>query len=299
MRRTKNTSWRALCGAAIMLLLCLLAGHALAAKQPWKWAITLRGTDPATRTMLPTALYIDEARSKYYVVDSGGGKLLSFDKEGQYVQAFDAEGALDKPYDMVRLSDGTLVVVEKGRNTLTRIDLKAKVTTPKALSHEGRQLYPDRLDMVGNKLYVLDKATGDIYRLNEQLAIESRLPAPAASRGIVDFRVEGNSIWALGQMDKRLYQLDAAGKVQTQLELGNSVLFPVSFTRDEAGNFYVLDRHAGTVVMYTGQGREVYRFLSKGQTQERLYYPNEIRLDPWGRLCVVDEGNSRVELYSR
>lgn len=286
-------------GAISLLALLLGFGHAFGAKQPWKWTLTLRGNEPASVPHQPIALYVDEARAKYYVVDSAGGKLLSYDKNGQFQQVFVPEGGLDKPYDMVRLTSGALLVVEKGKNSLTRIDLKAKHTESKTLAHEGRQLYPDRLEMVAGKLYVLDKSTGDIYRLNEQLAIEGRIPAPPISRGIVDFRVEGATVWALGQMEKRLYHLAESGKILSQIELGDSVLFPASFTRDEAGNFYVLDRHAGVVVMYTAQGKEVYRFLGKGQTQERLYYPHEIRFDPWGRLCVVDEGNSRVELYSR
>lgn len=300
MRLIQTPTRRSVAGAALLLTMFLGGGYAFAAaKQPWKWSLALKGSDLASMPQMPTALYVDEAKAKYYVVDSAGGRLLSYDKSGQFQQAFATEGGLDKPYDMARLASGTLVVVEKGRNSLTRIDLKTKAVEPKLLAHEGRQLYPDRLEMVGNKLYILDKATGDIYRLNEQLAIEGRIPAPSVSRGIVDFRVEGTTVWALGQGEKRLYQLTDNGKIVNQLELGNSVLFPVSFTRDEAGNFYVLDRHAAVVVAYTGQGREIYRFLGKGQMQERLYYPHEIRFDPWGRLCIVDEGNSRVEIYSR
>ena len=299
MRILQTRARRSVAAGALSLAMLLASGHAFGAKQPWKWSLSLRGNDAASTPQMPTALHVDEAKAKYYVVDSAGGRLLSYDKNGQFQQAFATEGGLDKPYDMARLASGALVVVEKGKNSLTRIDLKAKVAEPKVLAHEGRQLYPDRLETAGAKLYILDKATGDIYRLNEQLAIEGRIPAPPVSRGIVDFRVEGNTVWALGQGEKRLYQMADSGKILNQIELGNSVLFPVSFTRDESGNFYVLDRHAGVVVAYTAQGKEVYRFLGKGQTQERLYYPHEIRFDPWGRLCIVDEGNSRVDIYSR
>jgi len=278
----------------------LWENHAAAAGAPaWRWQASLRGSSPGSQLKLPTALYVDESKGRYYVVDSGAQRLVSFDREGKFLQTYAPEGGLVNPYDLVRLASGELLVVEKGKNSLTLIDLKNKTVVEKTVSHRGRQIFVDRLEQVNDAIYVLDKASGDIFRLDEKFLVSQEYPAPRGAKSVADFQVINGKLWLLGQMDKRLYQLDLNGKLLSQHELGSSLSFPVSFTVDRSGNFYVLDRHLGLVVVYDQQVRELYRFLGKGHLREKLYYPNEIRFDPWGRLCVVDEGNGRIEIFSR
>ena len=62
---------------------------------------------------------------------------------------------------------------------------------------------------------------------------------------------------------------------------------------------YVLDRHQNSVLAYDEQGVFRYRFLDNGQSAGRVYFARHLRFDPWGNLCVVDEGNGRVEIFSR
>ncbi|HIJ77679.1 MAG: hypothetical protein OEY01_00020 [Desulfobulbaceae bacterium] len=270
-------------------------------KEPWQWLASLRGSGLKTPLLLPTAVYVDESKERYYVIDAGGDRIFSYDKEGTLLKIFAGEGEhlLQKPYDMVRLADGQLVVVEKERNTLAKIDLKNKKTEYVNIVFDKKRVFVDRLDIVGDHIYVLDRTSGSVFCLNEQLAVTRHFPAPAVSNGIVDFQVRDGKLWVLGQLDKRLYQLGDGGKVEAQLELGNSLAFPVSFDMDASGNFYVLDRHLGSVVVYDGTGHVKYSFLGKGHNRDMLFYPNEIRFDPWGRMCVVDEGNGRVEIFTR
>ena len=49
---------------------------------------------------------------------------------------------------------------------------------------------------------------------------------------------------------------------------------------------------------FTEKGQFLYRFLDLGQSVGKVYFARQIRFDPWGQLCVVDEGNGRVEIYS-
>ena len=111
-------------------------------QSPWKFVFNLQGQGKGMT--LPVALYIDNEKERYYVVDSTGNKLLSFAGDGKFLQEFTAEGSLQKPYDMARLADGSLLVVEKGRNSLTRVDLKNKKATPLVLTHQGREVFVDR-----------------------------------------------------------------------------------------------------------------------------------------------------------
>jgi DNA-binding beta-propeller fold protein YncE len=275
-----------------------MAGPALADNRaPWKLAFTLG--DPALVDGLPTALYVDGDKKRYYMVDSSGGRLASFDDQGAFQQVFSPAGGLRRPFDMVRLSESVLVVAEKGENTLTRIDFVGKETVRTAVVDQGRRLMVDRLEIAGGRLYVLDRASGGIFRLSEAFTVEQRFPLPQKSGGLVDFKIVGNQIWALGQQEKMLYVYQENGLISKRIDLGGQVKFPVSVAVDSGGLIYVLDRHQGEVVVFDRRDKVKYRFLGKGHGPQQLYYPLEIRFDPWGRLCIVDEGNNRVQVFGR
>ncbi|MDH4332525.1 MAG: hypothetical protein OEV89_08090 [Desulfobulbaceae bacterium] len=247
---------------------------------------------------LPVALYVDNEKERYYVVDSTGNKLFSFAGDGKFLQEFTAEGTLQKPYDMARLTDGSLLVVEKGRNSLTRVDLKNKKTTPLVLMHQGREVFVDRLEVASGKVYVLDRLSGRILQLDEALQVVKSFAMPADAGWLADFKVVEKKIWALDQKKKQVYSLDENGRPSPPIQL-TGVDFPVSLAVDQTGFFYILDRHRGAVVVFGRNGEFKYQFLTKGQGRNNLYFPQEVRFDHLGRLCVVDEGNSRVMVFNR
>ncbi len=293
----KRCLWSA-AGIGAFLFCLSLCGQARAADQvPWKLAFSL--SDQSAGDALPTALYVDGDKKRYYMVDSKGGRLLSFDDQGVFLQVFSPEEGLDKPFDMVRLSEAVLLIAEKGKNSLTRIDFARQATSRVAVRDGGRQLVVDRLEMAGDRLYLLDRASGQICRLSESFNIEQRFPLPQGSGGIVDFKIVGEQIWALGQQEKWLYVYLDNGRITKRLDISALVKFPVSLAVDAGGLIYVLDRHAGEIVVLDRQAKLKQRFLGKGHGPRQLYYPMEIRFDPWGRLCVVDEGNSRVQVFRR
>jgi hypothetical protein len=37
--------------------------------------------------------------------------------------------------------------------------------------------------------------------------------------------------------------------------------------------------------------------MGPGRAREQLYYPVELKFDPWGRLFVVEEGNGRIQVF--
>ena len=75
--------------------------------------------------------------------------------------------------------------------------------------------------------------------------------------------------------------------------------FPVSLAVGPSGYLYVLDRHQNSVLVYDESGVFRYSFLSSGQSVSNVYFARQVRFDPWDRLCVVDEGNGRVEVFNR
>ncbi len=269
------------------------------AQSPWNWQMSLKVDKIGDSMYMPSAVAFDKESGRYYVVDTGRNRLVSFDREGKVIRAFTANEQLKAPFDMVRLDNGELWVVEKGRNSLTLIDIAAKEVKPHTLMDGERLVFPDRIATSGGKLYVLDRASGQVLRLGADLSIEQHFGCPDCAAGLFDFVVVGDSVLAIEPRDKRIYRFNADGSVANEINLGKEVDFPVSLAVGSYGFFFVLDRHQNSVLVYNDSGQFLYRFLGTGQSAGKVYFARQLRFDPWGQLCVVDEGNGRVEIYSQ
>ena len=284
----------------LLLLLVLIAlPSSVLGQSPWKWQMSLRVEKSGDSMYMPSAIAFDESSGRYYVVDTGRNRLISYEKDGTLLKAFTANEQLRSPFDMVRLNSGKLWVVEKGRNSLTMIDIAARKVQPNTLRDGKHLVFPDRLSVGGGKLHVLDRSSGQVLRLAEDLSVEKRFGCPECSGGFADFVISGDSILAIEPRDKKIYRFKPDGTVAQEFELGEEVDFPISLDIGPSGFFFVLDRHQNSVLAYDEEGRFRYRFLESGQSAGKVYYARQIRFDPWDRICVVDEGNGRVEIYSR
>lgn len=269
------------------------------AASPWLWDRVLKQDLVQDAMRMPTSLYIDGDKGLYYIVDSGRNRLLSFNRKGELLNIFNAGKALSIPFDMVKTDEKGLWIVEKGRNSLSYIALKEKKVTPNTLTYKGNLVYPDRIEADSGLLYVLDKATGDIISYSGKLEAVNRFSCSECPWGFVDFKIHEQKLWALDQANKTIRCFNLQGTLIKTFELGNSVNFPISLAIEPTGFMYVLDRQLRNITVYDRTGTFKYRFLEKGIARGQLYFPSEIRFDPWGGLCMVDEGNARVEIFKR
>ena len=292
-----NTNYSTrLTGIIFFLFVCLLPEQGLTA---WKLEFSLEAPEQENPMKHPSALYIDHDSARYYIADSGNNRLLSFDKDGLFLHSFTAGGELDLPFDMIKDRKGLLYILEKGKNSLTRINLKNRDVLPQTFSDKGRVVAPHRLAQLNELFLVLNKNDGQILALDEGLNIIKKFSCSDCQQGFVDFVVHQGDIWALSQSDLSIYRFSGQGALKKKINLNQRMQFPVSLEVDDDGRIYVLDRHAACIAVFTSNGRYVHSFLSSGHTPGKLYYPIEIRFDPWGRLCVVDEGNGRVGVFSK
>jgi len=269
------------------------------ADSAWQYRMSLLVQTTGDSMYMPSAVAFDKQNERYYAIDTGMNRLVSFDRNGKVIKAFTANGQLKAPFDMVRLDNGQLWVVEKGRNSLTFIDVAAKKIEAKTLRDGDRLIFPDRFAISGDKIYVLDRSSGQILLLNEDLSVKQRFGCPDCSAGMADFVLVDNTVLALEPRDKKIYRFHTDGSVAEIINLGDEAGFPVSLAVGPSGFIFVLDRHQNSVLVYDENGHFRYRFLSSGQANGQVYFPRQLRFDPWGQLCVVDEGNGRVEIYSR
>jgi DNA-binding beta-propeller fold protein YncE len=273
-----------------LLLLPLVNGMGQSqAASPWIFEFIMQGRGSDGLGMQsPSGLFVEPVKKRYYVADSGNNRILAYDREGDFLKAFDADGQLLVPYDLVRAGN-FIWIVEKGKNSLTN-----------SLFDGEQLLYPDRVAMESGTIYVLDKAGGAVYALTENLDVGQRFACGECDGGFVDFKIRNNSLWALEQKSRTVYQFALDGSQQKKVALDETVLaFPRSLEVDDAGFLYVLDRHEGSVAIFDRGGTYRYSFMGPGQARGLTYYPIELQFDPWGRLCIVDEGNGRVQVFSR
>lgn len=280
-----------------LLFVCQLFGAStlLAADSPWRLIFSLQ---PALdRDSHLTALTIEPATERYYLVDSGLNRLLSYDRQGNFLKEFRG-GQLHRPLDMVRLRNNKLLVVERGRNCLSLIDLASKQVSRHPLHYGQQQVFLDQLEKTADSLYVLDRNSGHILALDEGLQVQHAFVAPEGGGDIRDFVVNGEQLWALAP--GWLYGFTRQGRLFKRLSLaGLEIDFPSSLAVSPEGQFFVLDRHLGRISVLDHQGDLLYRFLSSGSGDSFLRLPAELRFDPWGRLVVLDQGHNRVQVLAR
>lgn len=285
----------------IAILILTWAPLSMATEGPWKWQLSLniKKEKQGNQMLFPTGLYVDKERERYYVVDAGNNGLHSFDLQGNHLNTLKPGDQLKQPYGMVRDTQDVLWVVEKGRNTLTEIDLKEKKIVTHNLKSGNREIYPDRIAYSEGYFYILDKISGGVVKFDKNLLVVQEISCPEGRGGFVDFAISDGSIWALDNVGKVIYLFGPGGGVQKKFFIGEEVSFPYALDIGPGGQIYVLDRHEGSVVVFDEAGAYKYRFLTKGQSRARLYYPEDIQFDFWGRLCLVDSGNGRVEIFGR
>lgn len=275
----------------------LLGGRMAHAGQEWKLLFSMQADKNGVALSHPAALFVDARAERYYVVDSGHNRLISFGRDGQLLQAFNAGGALEKPIAMIKKGDGHLLLLEKGKGALTEIDLKSRAVVPHRLEDQGRALYPQRLKAGEQGLYLLDKVSGSIVLLDAALAVSARISCPDCRAGYADFSLQGGTVYALPMLGTEVHTFDGAGKPTGTITLSPPPEFPVSLALNPAGGFLILERHRNQVAQYQADGRLLQRHLGPGHKEGGLSYPTEIQVDPWGRVCIVDEGNGRVSVY--
>ena len=287
-----------ICVLVFMLSLC--SSSAIAAG-PWQLVMSMPDKDADVVLGDALALTVDAGRQRYYVVDSNRGKLLSFGHQGELLAALNPGNRLQKPVSLAVAPGGILWVVDRATNQLVKVNLqKQQVLSFDLVSNDGLSVFADKVAVDQNRrVFVLDRSRGVVLRLDDNLKIIQEYVGKKPFQGFVDFRLTADGLWALDSLSRSLTLFSDDGKLIRQVTLAGNLEFPVAFEVDGTGMFYLLDRHAGKVVVFNGRGDLSYDFLLKGKRQGRLWYPASLLLDWAGRLCVVNEGNGRIDIYSR
>ena len=281
----------------LLILLCLFFafGRALA----WKRVLSMDVGPDGTHLYHPMSATWQKGR--FYVVDTGNRRLISYDARGRPLKAVNPGGKLKSPLDLDFGPEGRLWVVERSENALLEIDLTARSIKIHRLHYRGRELFPERLIWYRGVLYVLDRETGGVAfvrKKGEEVTVE-RVWVPRAKNfiGFLDFKVKSDGIWALEKTSHRVFHLGWDGREEVWRPAAGLV-YPVSI-EVAGGRLYVLDRYLGKVFVFKlgNPPKPLFSFINRGWRPGQIYLPRELEITPEG-LLVVDEGNGRVEVWS-
>lgn len=285
----------------LTVLLVILCVSSSIAAGPWQFVKSLPDKEADVVLGEILALTVDAERQRYYMVDISHGQLVSFDQQGQFLTALNPGNRLQKPVSLALVPGGKLWVVERSTNQLVYVRLQEQQVRSFDLAYpDGLPIFPDKVEVDRqNRVFVLDRSRGAVVRLDDNLKVRQTYVGDNNFQGFNDFRLTTDGLWALDSLSRSLTFFADDGKLVRQVKLTGKLEFPVAFEVDATGQFYLLDRHAGKVVVFNSQGGFSYEFLLKGKHQGQLWYPSGLLLDWDGRLCVVNEGNGRIDIYSR
>jgi len=282
----------------LTLLASLILLPQVQAAQQTMWVSELVFPAPQ-QVSAPVAMAIDDIRQRYYLVDSQRGKLFSYDADGTALSEFDAAGKLQLPTDMSFARPGKLWVVDRALNGLLYIDMNSKqVREFHPVNNNGSKMFIGHIaNDSEHNLYVSDRSSGRIYALDDNLKIVSAF-MPATGGYFIDFKITGNQLWALEQKTQIVYRFNLKGKQMQRIQLEKKLRFPYSLAIDSNNQLYILDRAAATIYHFNTTGKYVSEFGQKGARRGQLNYPAQLMFDWQQRLCVVNQGNDRIEVFT-
>jgi len=295
--RRNMTGGLALC---LVFLLGMFVSGADGA-ETWKAVRKMTGLLDGSRLEQPLEMTVDPVSHRYFVADAANGILMSFDEQGNRLAAFNAGGQIRKPVDLILVDPNRLWVADRTLNQLLYIDVgEKKVRTFSLQRPDGKPIVVDRIGLDGKGgLLVLDRLSGNILGLDDNLAVIREFSGGKTSQGFCDFKIKRGELWALDGLAHTVYRFSSTGELLNAIPLSGELQFPVGLEIDEFGQLYILDRHAGDVRIFDQQGRFKSVFSGKGKREGQLWYPSALAFDWAQRLCVVDEGNARIQIYSR
>ncbi|MBN2332186.1 MAG: hypothetical protein JXO49_00670 [Deltaproteobacteria bacterium] len=286
----------------VLLLVAACCGTPLAAGSgPWQPLQLLQPSRESGQTPRPLNLAIDRERQRYYLIDGANAMITAFDNGGTELSRFNADGAFVHPVAMVRDSSDNLWISDRGLNSLLHLSLKNRQMERYTLTRPGQAMViPDRLAIdQQNNIYCLDLFSGEILKYQPDLSLDAVFALPAGGRGFMDLKLKGDRLWALDGTAKTASVFALDGTREQTISLPTSLQFAIALEVDQAGALYLLDRHAGTIVVCDRSGRLRYRFMSKGELPGQLAYGAQLLFDWQGNLVVADEGNGRIEIFGR
>lgn len=289
--------------AGLICLFCVFAGISHASERvKIKILASISGDEASGRFKEPSGLFYDENKKRLYVADSVNRRIVSLDSENKFLAEL-TKKEIVLPVGLVRDGKGLFYIVDADRGEVLRLDVAKEVVEPLQITGmpQGRYIFlPGRtaLDRDDN-IYIIDKLNKRIAIVNAAGEFVKALTVNAEDfYGFNDLRVDDDGyVYALDTIGRTVYVFDKKGGLVSSFggrEKG-LFLFPVSIASGRSGLVYVVDRHAGKILVFNRSGGFQYAISKKGAKDGELSTPSYLWIDDSGRIYVID-GN-RIQVF--
>lgn len=201
---------------------------------------------------------------------------------------------------------GSLYVADSYNHRIQRISPDGKVTAIGSRGPgPGRFLNPQDIVVDDDlSMYVLEqgncrlqKITAD-GRLDLIVGRRGRYPGEFASPMGLALDGEG-CIYVADTGNSRLQKLNPKGFPLYQISsVKDHLLYgPQGVDIDRQGNCYVADTFSHCIVKFDPTGREVSRFGSRGTKHGQFDEPQDLALDSYGYIFIIEMGNNRLQVF--
>ena len=68
---------------------------------------------------------------------------------------------------------------------------------------------------------------------------------------------------------------------------------------EKEGLVFIVDKTSANVKVFDQNGKFVSKFGSKGKQDGQFNRPEDLAIDPEGKVFVADTGNSRIQIFGR
>ena len=267
------------------------------------------------RIGFPKSVSADPIGGEIFVCDVRKNRILIFDEEGRF--RFVARGGttFSSPTDLAVDPEGRLVVLanHRRRRAVIELDFDGLFLREVAMEIPGDLLPPNLTSLAlsprGDRIYLMDSANFMLWMTDR----DGSFVGSVDLAGTADETVRRNLI--LGRADVygdrvlvtvashgeiRIFDLEGrpittVGKKGTApCQLG----FPTAAALDEQGNLFVIDQQRMVILQWRIRDNSCLgEHYSIGNLPGYLYFPNDLVLNPTGRLFVSQGFEGRVQAY--
>lgn len=303
MRAMSPTVRRVVSLTGMICLLCSLAGLTDAAEgMKVKVLASIAAEETLGSFNHPSGLFYDENKKRLYIADSLNRRIVSLDSENKFLAEL-TKKEIVLPVGIVRDGKGLFYIVDADRGEVLRLDVAKELVEPLQITGmpQGRYIFsPGRMALdKGDNIYIIDKLNKRVVMVDAAGEFVRALTVNAEDfYGFSDLRVDDEGyVNALDTIGRMVYIFDKKGGLVSSFGGSSSglFLFPVSIASGRGGLVYIVDRHAGKIMVFNRSGALQYTISKKGSRDGELVTPSYIYIDESNRIYVID-GN-RIQVF--
>jgi alpha-tubulin suppressor-like RCC1 family protein len=227
-------------------------------------------------------LIIDTTTGDMYVSDTDNSRIVVYDDNGNYLRQFGAHGTNDDQFDWISAMrfgmDGNLYILDSNASKIKVFNKDGTFVRAfggQGTTEEGKINYAEAMEI---------DSTGNLYI--PQCGWDSQAHKAIASVEV--FSEQGTFI-------KRFEKSEPSGN--------DSCLYAIAINSN--GEIYVYDdmwsqnQNANRILVFNSDGQYLRQFGSVGNGQNQFSFVEDMTIDSYGNILVLDSDNNRLQVYDK